>query len=316
MPNKCYKHLIIGGQSQDGKVLSSLLRRRGQSVITTSRSYSSSRNPSSSFVSLKLEPTNTFEVLKVVELYRPQYIYMLSAQSSVGLSFDFPADTFQSNIVALISLLEAVRHLGLDTKIFYPLSTDMFGDCSEPANEETSFNPSSPYAVSKISCYEYIKFFRSAYHLHISTAFLSNHESIYRSSHFVTHKLALAALQASRGNTDVVNVGNLSIMRDWGWAEEYMDYVLKIMSLEKPDDFIIATGSSYSLRDLASTMFQYLDLDYSTFLKESSSYNRLQDISISRLSNQKLFNQFGSVPKLDAPFVAKLLIDNYLAAHE
>lgn len=308
-------HLIIGGQSQDGKVLSSLLCRSGNTVVSTSRSYTSKTITNGGHVSIKLEPTNSFEVLKVLQEYQPAYVYMLSAQSSVGLSFDFPVDTFQSNTIALISLIEAVRYLGLKTKIFYPLSTDMFGECLEPANELTPFNPSSPYAVSKTSCYEYIRFVRSAYNMHISTAFLSNHESIYRSSHFVTHKLALSALKASRGDTSTVTVGNLSIMRDWGWAHEYMEYVTQIMTLESPDDFIIATGNSYSLRDLAKSMFEYLNLDYSRFLLESPCYTRTQDISVSRLSNQKLLNRFGSVPKLDAPCVGRLLINNYLKAY-
>ena len=309
-------HLIIGGLSQDGKVLSRLLSKKGYNLIKTSRSYVNTKADARQDAFLKLDPANTFEVLKLLQRYRPDTIYMLSAQSSVGLSFDFPADTFHSNIMALISLLEAVGSLDYQPTIFYPLSTDMFGECDSPATEASPFSPASPYAISKVSCYEYIKYHRSTYGTRIYTAFLSNHESIYRSSHFVTHKLALAAITASQGSNMPIRVGNLNIIRDWGWSEEYMSIILKILSLKEPDDFIVATGNSYSLRQLAESMFSYLGLDYTVHLEESRSYQRKNDILCSRLSNKKLQLALGETPCIDAPQVAHLLIDNYQKIHE
>ena len=287
--------LICGVGGQDGAYLSRLLLDKGYEVIGASRDAMAS-----SFGNLKslgirdrvitasMAITDFRSVLQTLDKYRPDEIYNLAGQSSVGLSFEQPVETMESIAIGSLNLLEAIRFYGKPIRLYSAGSSECFGDTGAiPASEETPFRPQSPYAVAKTSAYNLVANYREAYSLYACTGILFNHESPLRPERFVTQKIVRTAARIASGSSEKLEMGNIDIQRDWGWAPEYVEAMWKMLQLDHPQDFIIATGRTVSLEFFIEHAFQFFGLNYKDYLVVNSNLYRPTDIHIGSANPSK-----------------------------
>src|SRR5512136_2990243 len=236
--------LICGVSNQDGSYLSRLLLEKGYEVHGTSRDAQMSsfsnlhRLGIKERISFHSMALNDFRsVLQVLAKVRPDEIYNLAGQSSVGLSFDQPVETLESISVGTLNILEAIRFIGREIKLYNSGSSECFGNTGgNPADEETPFRPRSPYAVAKATAFWEVANYRESYNMFACTGILFNHESPLRPERFVTKKIVRAACRIAAGSCDKLHLGNISIARDWGSAEEYVEAMWLMLQQEQPED--------------------------------------------------------------------------------
>ena len=265
------KALITGVTGQDGSYLSEFLLEKGYDVHGIIRRSSVDYRPR--IAHLEGNPhfhlhygdlADTSGLLNVIMTVRPDEIYNLAAQSHVQVSFDSPEYTADTDAVGVLRILEAVRIAGLkDTCRIYQASTsELYGKVEEvPQSETTPFHPYSPYAVAKQYGYWIVKEYRDAYNMFACNGILFNHESERRGETFVTRKITLAASRIAQGKQDKLYLGNMSSLRDWGYAKDYVECMWLILQNDKPDDFVIATGEQHSVREFAQLAFKYVGID-------------------------------------------------------
>ena len=265
------KALITGVTGQDGSYLSEFLLDKGYDVHGMIRR--SSVDFRERIAHLEGHPNfhlhygdlaDSMSLLKVVSAVKPDEIYNLAAQSHVQVSFDVPEFTANVDATGVLRVLEAVRIAGLaDTCRIYQASTsELYGKVEEvPQNEKTPFHPYSPYAVAKLYGYWIVKEYREAYNMFCCSGILFNHESERRGETFVTRKITLAAARIAQGKQDKLYLGNLSSLRDWGYAKDYVECMWLILQNEKPDDFVIATGVQHSVREFATLAFHHAGME-------------------------------------------------------
>src|SRR5450755_2945957 len=249
--------LICGVSGQDGAYLAKLLLEKGYTVTGTSRdagNFSTGNLAKLAILNriqlVSMATADSRSVLDVLRKADADEIYNLSGQSSVGLSFQQPAETLNSIISANLNILEGIRHLGKKVRFFNAGSGEIFGETKAGgASEADPISPQSPYAVAKAAAFWLVANYRNAYGLHASTGILFNHESPLRPARFVTKKIIATACRISRGSGEKLTLGNMDIRRDWGWAPEYVEAMWRMLQQETPADFVIATGSSHSLED-------------------------------------------------------------------
>lgn len=207
--------------------------------------------------------TDFRSVLQVLTKSQPDEIYNLAGQSSVGLSFEQPVETLESIATGTLNLLEAIRFLDAPIRFYNAGSGECFGETSDiGADESTPFRPRSPYAVAKSTAFWEVANYRDAYGLFACSGILFNHESPLRPERFVTQKIVQAVKRIASGSEEQLRLGNLSIQRDWGWAPEYVEAMHLMLQQDSPDDFVIATGESYSLEQFVAISFATADLDW------------------------------------------------------
>lgn len=287
--------LICGISGQDGTFLAQLLLRKGYTVWGTSRDAQLA-----SFENLKktgvfkeitvisMAPTDFRSVIFAFEASEPDEIYFLPGQSSVGLSFEQPAETLQSTVLGVLNALEAVRFLGRAIKFYNASSSECFGDLGRiPATEASPFHPRSPYAVARASGHWLVANYRDAYGLHASNGILFNHESHLRPHRFVTQKIISAARRIKQNSNQRLELGRLDIVRDWGWAPEYVEAMWLMLQQAKPDDYVIATGEAHTLEDFVSYTFSLLGLSWRDHVDINPSLMRPSDISWSQGNPEK-----------------------------
>lgn len=281
--------LIFGISGQDGAYLAQLLLERGYNVHGTSRD-----REISTFENLRrlgilgkitlhsVAITDFRSVLQAVSDVRPDQIFNLAAQSSVGLSFGQPIETIESIMIGTMNILEAVRFLKYDPKLFHAASGECFGNTSDgPATEKTPFHPRSPYAVGKAAAFWAVANYREAYGLFACSALLFNHESPLRPARFVTQKIVRGAVDIAERRSEKLYLGELDIARDWGWSPEYVDAMVRMLELPGPEDLVIATGEMHSLREFAEVAFRYVGLDWRNHVEKDTQLLRPSDISVS-----------------------------------
>jgi GDPmannose 4,6-dehydratase len=233
-------------------------------------------------------------VLQVLAKVRPDEIYNLAGQSSVGLSFDQPVETLESISVGTLNLLEAMRFIGSPMKLYSAGSSECFGNTGgEPADEETPFRPRSPYAVAKATAFWEVANYREAYNLFACTGILFNHESPLRPERFVTQKIVKTACRIAAGSKEKLHLGNISIARDWGWAPEYVEAMWLILHQEKPDDIVIATGETNSLEAFVAEAFLVVGLDWREHTLSDASLLRPSEILTSYGNPSKAASKLG-----------------------
>jgi GDPmannose 4,6-dehydratase len=265
------KALICGISGQDGSLLAQLLLDKGYSVVGTSRDAELSSF--SKLASLGIEGkvktcsmalTDFRSVLQVIADNAPDEVYNLAGQSSVGLSFAQPVETLESIAFGTLNLLEVLRHLGRDIRLYNASSSECFGETSPdaPATETSPFAPRSPYGVAKATAHWEVANYREAYGLFAVSGILFNHESPLRPDRFVTRKVVRAACRIAAGSDETLKLGALNVVRDWGWAEEYVDAMWRMLQLDQPTDFVIASGRSHSLEQFVERAFEHLGLDW------------------------------------------------------
>ena len=278
--------LICGVSGQDGAYLAELLLSKGYEVYGASRDAQMS-----SFSNLKAlgirEKVKTISlaindfrsVLQGIQLAEPDEIYNLAGQSSVGLSFEQPVETLESISIGVLNLLEAIRFTGKDIKFYNAGSSEVFGDThGRAADESTPFHPQSPYAVAKASAHWIVSNYRASYGLFACTGILFNHESPLRPTRFVTRKIVSTACRIASGSKETLKLGNIAIARDWGWAPEYVEAMWRMLQLDEPDDFVVATGRSRKLEEFITLTFAALKLEWRDHVRSDPSLFRPSDI--------------------------------------
>jgi GDPmannose 4,6-dehydratase len=259
--------LITGVSGQDGWYLSQLLQKRGDRVIgTVLEEMPATSGASGSTSAGERETLDVADADRVAELLartQPDEIYHLAAQSHVGASWENAVDTIRANALGTACLLDAVRRIVPNARVVVAGSCEIFGRALEtPQRETTTPNPVSPYGASKLLAQQLTAMFRERYAVHASTAILFNHESPRRPAAFVTQKIALGAAAVAEGRASELVLGNLESRRDWGFAADYVDAMSRMLQLDAPEDLVIGTGESRSVRDFCQAAFQHVGLDY------------------------------------------------------
>lgn len=286
--------LICGISGQDGTYLAKLLLEKGYQVSGSSRD--AQMNPFTNPIKLGIKEKIKFystsltdfrSVLQTIKNTEPEEIYNLSGQTSVGLSFEQPVEAFESINVGTLNLLEAIRFYNPRIKLYNASSSECFGNTFEPATELTPFNPRSPYAAAKAAAHYIVSNYREAYNIFACSGILFNHDSPLRPERFVTQKIVSSAVRISNGSKEMLSLGNIGVIRDWGWAPEYVDAIYQMMHQSRPEDFVIATGESYSLKDFVKETFDQLGLDWEKYCKIDEELIRPADLAVSKADPSK-----------------------------
>ena len=309
--------LIFGVSGQDGAYLAKLLLDRDYIVYGTSRDAQVSSFQNLEYlgirdrVELKSTALNDFRsVLQILSKTRPDEVYNLAGQTSVGLSFEQPVETLESIAVGTLNILEAIRFIGEPIKFYNAASSEVFGDTKgTAANESTAFSPRSPYAVAKATAFWEVANYREAYGLYACSGILFNHDSPLRPERFVTQKIVASACRIAAGKQDKLQLGNIDIQRDWGWAEDYVEAMYLMLQQSQPDDYVIATGESYKLAEFIEIAFRQVNLDWQDHVISDKELCRPTDIAISRGTPQKAWEKLGWVAKHKIADIVTMMIE-------
>ncbi|MCF8506970.1 MAG: GDP-mannose 4,6-dehydratase [Caulobacter sp.] len=292
--------LILGISGQDGAYLARLLLDKGFDVHGTSRDHEAASFPNLTKlgirdrVRLHSAALNDFRsVIRVLDRVEPDEIYNLAGQTSVGLSFDMPVETYESIAVSALNILECIRFLKRPIRLFNAASSECFGNTAEPANEETPFHPRSPYATAKATAFWTVRNYREAYGMHACSGILFNHESPLRLGRFVTRKIVATAVRISRGSDERLRLGDVSIRRDWGWAPEYAEAMWLMLRRDEPADYVIATGHTISLEEFVALAFERLGLNWRDHVDVDPLLFRPSEIACSQADPARALRDLG-----------------------
>ncbi len=310
--------LICGISGQDGTLLAELLLKKGYEVWGTSRDANGTnfrnlinKNIFNSISILTMVPEDFRSVFMAIKSSSPDELYFLAGQSSVGLSFELPAETIQSIAIGTLNILEACRLFQKRIKIYNAGSSECFGDTNGVAvTESFPFKPRSPYGVAKASSFWLVNNYREAYNLHACTGILFNHESELRPERFVTQKIIRSAVRIYNGSNEKLSLGRLDISRDWGWASEYVEAMWLMLQRETPIDLIIATGKSFTLEKFVSETFSILGLNWQDHVIQDRNLLRPTDLLISKANPKLAKLEIGWEAKFDAKGVVRKMIES------
>lgn len=261
--------LITGVTGQDGSYLAEFLLSKGYRVwglLRRSSSFNTGRidtliaDPRAKFGMWRADLADQSSLIQILHETKPDEIYNLGAQTHVKVSFEVPTYTFDVDATGTLRLLEAVRALGLKSKMYQASSSEMFGSSPPPQNESTPFRPRSPYAVAKVAAYLLCFNYREAYDMWIANGILFNHESPRRGETFVTRKISRAVARIALGVQKNVVLGNVEMKRDWGYAPEYVQMMWRMLQEKEPDDFVLATGESHTVKQFAELAFEEIGI--------------------------------------------------------
>ena len=253
--------------------------------------------------------TDFRSVLQVLTQAQPDEIYNLAGQSSVSLSFEQPIDTFDSVAVAALNLLEAIRFMARPIRLYNACSSECFGDTGDtPASEDTPFRPNSPYATARAAAYWSVANYRDAYGLHACSGILFNHESPLRPERFVTQKVVSAARRIAGGSKERLTLGTLSIVRDWGWAPEYVEAMWRMLQQDKARDYVVATGEAHSLEEFVAETFRALGLDWRAHVDIDKSLGRPTDPHAVRGDPRRIAAELGWSAQTRMPALVQKLL--------
>lgn len=318
------KALITGINGQDGSYLAEFLLEKGYEVWGILKRNSVSENQTYRLNDIYGHPNLHLEygdmldfasLVRVLQLSQPDEVYNLAAQSHVRISFDQPVYTAQVTGIGTLNLLEAIRLICPTARTYQACSSEMFGNSIDEdgfQRETTPFRPVSPYACAKVFGYNVCCNYRNAYGLFISNGILFNHESPRRGSNFVTGKVAKEAARISLGLADSLVLGNLSSMRDWGHSKDYVKAMWMMLQHPQPDDFVCATGVSYSVEYLVEFVFDYLKLDPKKYVRTSERYMRPEELHILKGDPSKLKAALNWEPEYSFQSMMREMVDHWL----
>jgi len=310
------KALICGISGQDGAYLAQLLLAKDYEVYGTSRDAQGSTFSNLNILDIRNQVdlssmmlTDFRSVLQTLSQVEPDEVYNLAGQSSVSFSFLQPVETLESISVGTLNLLESIRFLGKPIRLYNASSSECFGDTgNQPANENTPFKPRSPYAVAKSAAHWEVANYRDAYGLFACSGILFNHESPLRPERFVTRKIISSACRIADGKQDKLALGNLDIQRDWGWAPEYVEAMWLMMQVAEPEDFVIATGQTSSLRTFCKVVFDQLGLDWEKHVVVDKTLYRPSEIMIGMADPSNAKKNLGWEAKINMETVIEKMI--------
>jgi GDPmannose 4,6-dehydratase len=320
--------LITGISGQDGSYLAELLLEKGYEVhgiIRRSSSFNTDRidhlyhDPHEQGVRLFTHYGDLSDAVALVKLLyelQPDEIYNLGAQSHVRVSFDIPEYTFDITGAGTVRLLEAVREAGVNTRFYQASSSEMFGAASPPQNEETPFHPRSPYGVAKVAAYWATVNYREAYEMFAVNGILFNHESPRRGETFVTRKITRAVARIAAGLQEKLYLGNLDAQRDWGYAPDYVEAMWQMLQVDEPDDFVIATGETHSVREACEIAFARKGLEPDEYVEIDPNYYRPSEVDVLLGDASKAREKLGWEPKTRFKELVELMVDADVAALE
>ena len=301
------KALITGITGQDGSYLAEYLLSLGYEVHGMVRRNSTPEHQSSRLATdLKNLYTHYGDlndissINKLLLNIKPDEIYNLAAQSHVRISFDVPQYTVETNAVGVLNLLESYRQISPSSKFYQASSSEMFGssvDSDGYQRETTPFSPVSPYGCAKAFGFNICKNYRNAYNLHIVNGILFNHESPRRGSNFVTNKVVKTAVEIKKGIKNKLELGNMDSYRDWGHSKDYIKAMHLIINHKEPDDFVVATGKTTSVREMTNYVFKKLDMDYKDYVVQNPAYIRPEELKYLRGDCSKLKQTFNWEPE-------------------
>jgi GDPmannose 4,6-dehydratase len=307
--------LVTGVMGQDGSYLASLLAERGYRVVGTSRTTRSELAAGSRVelrtVDLEHAPTVTALLAEVA----PSEVFHLAGQSSVGQSFGDPAGTYRSIVPTTLNLLEAARGMSPRPRLFVAGSGEVFGDTGTTrADEKTPFSPRSPYAVAKCAAVELARAYRTHYGVFASVGFLYNHESPRRPATFVTRKIVRQACDIAAGRATTLELGDTSVVRDWGYAPEYVDAMWRALQSDAPDEFVIATGQSHPLAHFVQLVFRRLGLDPEKHVVSNPKLHRPSEVRALHADPSHAERVLGWKAQTTLEGLARTMVDAELAA--
>lgn len=323
------KALITGITGQDGSYLAELLLAKGYQVhgiirrastFNTARIDHLYRDPHINDVHLFLhygDIADSTNLIKLLYRIQPEEIYHLAAQSHVRVSFDIPEYTGDVTGLSTIRILEAIRETGLKAKFYQASSSEMYGMAREiPQRESTPFYPRSPYGAAKVYAYWVTVNYRESYGVFACNGILFNHESPRRGETFVTRKITRAAARISAGLQDKLYLGNLEAKRDWGYAKEYVDAMWRMLQQEAPDDYVIATGETHSVKDFLEEAFSHAGLDWRKYVEIDKKYYRPAEVDLLVGDASKAERQLKWKPETTFRGLTHLMVDADIAALE
>jgi GDPmannose 4,6-dehydratase len=314
---------ITGITGQDGSYLAEFLLSKGYEVhglVRRSSSFNTARL-SHLYADPHIEGTRLFlhygdlddglALTHLLQKIAPQEVYHLAAQSHVRVSFDLPIYTVQAGALGTLHILEAVRQLGNGVRFYQASSSEMFGKVREtPQTETTPFYPRSPYACGKVYSYWQTVNYREAYGLFACNGILFNHESPRRGETFVTRKITRAATRIREGIQEKLYLGNLDSKRDWGFAGDYVEAMWLMLQLDRPDDFVIATGETHSVQEFVAAAFDRVGLDWRQHVEFDARYSRPTEVDLLLGDASKAARQLGWKPKVDFAQLVEMMIDH------
>jgi GDPmannose 4,6-dehydratase len=316
---------ITGITGQDGSYLADLLLEKGYEVhgiIRRASTFNTSRidhlyaDPHVNGVRMFLhygDLSDSVNLVKLLYELKPDEIYHLGAQSHVRVSFDIPEYTSDVTGIGTIRILEAIREAGLRTRFYQASSSEMFGKAQEvPQSEKTPFWPRSPYGVAKVFAYWATVNYRESYGLCASNGILFNHESPRRGETFVTRKITRAATRIKVGLQDALYLGNLEARRDWGYAKEYVEVMWLMLQQDKPDDYVVATDETHTVREVCEEAFGLLDLDWRKYVKHDQRYERPAEVDLLIGNSAKARKQLGWEAKVRFKELVKIMVEHDL----
>ena len=324
------KAFITGITGQDGSYLAEFLLNKGYEVHGLIRRSSSFNTERIDHLYRDFHDTDTRlflhygdlsvsgQLMDLLHSIQPDEIYHLGAQSHVRVSFDMPEYTGDVTGLGTLRILEAIRKTGIKTKFYQASSSEMFGAASPPQSENTIFQPRSPYAAAKVYAYYIVHNYRDAYGIFAANGILFNHESPRRGETFVTRKITRAATQIKLGLKNKLFLGNLEAKRDWGFAGDFVEAMWLMLQQDKPDDFVIATGETHSVREFTEKVFSKLDLDYNKYVSVDPRYFRPTEVDVLLGDASKAKKALGWKPKVtfDALIDMMIATDMELAKKE
>ena len=313
--------LITGITGQDGSYLTELLLSKGYEVhgiIRRASSFNTSRidhlynDPHIAGTHLFLhygDLSDGSRLVTLLESIRPHEVYNLAAQSHVRVSFDEPWHTGNSAGLGATRLLEAIRMLRLDCRYYQASSSEMFGATPPPQNEDTVFYPRSPYGAAKLYAYWMTRNYREGFGMFAVNGILFNHESPRRGETFVTRKITRAVARIKAGQQDALYMGNLDAVRDWGYAPEYVDAMWRMLQIDEPNDFVVATNTEYRVKDFLQFSFEHVGLDWEKYVKFDERYLRPTEVDALVGDASRANAALDWTPKIQTPELARIMVD-------
>ena len=317
--------LISGITGQDGSYLSELLLNLNYTVVGLYRrtsSYNFERinhfKNNNNFILEEFDLTDPSNINRVIDKYQPDEFYNLAAQSHVATSFNQPSSTFEINTNGVIHILEAIRTRSSATKFYQASTSEMFGrnfsvgvDGIKYQDENTELLPQSPYGVSKVASHRMVQLYRGAYGLFCCSGILFNHESPRRGENFVTRKItSYIGKLVNNKVLESLKLGNLQAYRDWGHAKDYVEAMYLMLQNDKPDDYVICTGQTYSVLDFVKTAFDIINLDYKKYVEIDKSLYRPAEVDYLRGSNYKAVKELNWTPSTSFEELVEDMINN------